>query len=106
VIIIIILGPLGSVEMTLIGMTIDIIRPMRGWTNPQQAMKQNLNVLIGMAISSLYLGALGFMSYKLILEINHNVLLTGIALVFMVTITVNYIILKNLIEKRLRDIEE
>ncbi len=106
VILIIILGLLGSVEMTLIGMTIDIIRPMRGWTNPQQAMKQNLNVLIGMAISSLYLGALGFLSYKLIPIINHNFLLTGIALVFMVTITVNYIILKNLIEKRLRDIEE
>jgi ABC-2 type transport system permease protein len=32
--------------LTALGMIIDLLRPLLKWTNPQKAIKQNLNVLI------------------------------------------------------------
>ena len=49
------MGLLGSIPTTQIGMAIDILRPMLDWDNPQRAMKQNLNVLISLAVGALYL---------------------------------------------------
>ena len=34
--------------LTAVGMIIDLARPLLDWTNPQKAIKQNLNVLLGM----------------------------------------------------------
>jgi ABC-2 type transport system permease protein len=50
-IIIMILGLFGSVPMTIYNMMIDISRPKLGWTNPQEAIKSNLNGILGMVIS-------------------------------------------------------
>ena len=34
--------------LTVVGMAIDLARPLLDWTNPQKAIKQNLNVLLAM----------------------------------------------------------
>ena len=60
------MGLLGSIPTTQIGMAIDILRPMLDWDNPQRAMKQNLNVLISLAVGALYLGGLVFLTIKII----------------------------------------
>jgi ABC-2 type transport system permease protein len=39
---------LASITLTAIGMMIDLARPLLNWTNPQKAIKQNLNVLFGL----------------------------------------------------------
>jgi ABC-2 type transport system permease protein len=37
-----------GVLLTVVGMAIDLARPLLDWTNPQKAIKQNLNVLLAM----------------------------------------------------------
>jgi ABC-2 type transport system permease protein len=36
----------AAAALTALGMIIDLLRPLLSWTNPQKAIKQNLNVLI------------------------------------------------------------
>lgn len=98
-------GLLGSIPMTMIGMTIDIIRPLLTWTNPQQAMKQNLNVLIGMGLGSLYAGGIGFLIFKLLDKIDISLILIGLFLVFVISSLILYIVLEKLIRKQFQVIE-
>lgn len=52
---------------SVLGLIIDLKRPMLTWTHPQQAMKQNLNVLISMGFNTLLIGFLvgiGFLLLK------------------------------------------
>lgn len=46
-----------------IGLYIDLLRPLLNWSNPQQAMKQNMNVLIAMGINAAHLVILGGLVY-------------------------------------------
>jgi ABC-2 type transport system permease protein len=50
----------GAVGMTAIGMIIDLARPLLEWTNPQKAIKQNLNVLLSMLADIGIIVILGF----------------------------------------------
>jgi len=42
------LALVAGVLLTVAGMMIDLARPLLDWANPQKAIKQNLNVLLGM----------------------------------------------------------
>jgi len=42
------LALVAGVLLTVVGMAIDLARPLLDWVNPQKAIKQNLNVLLGM----------------------------------------------------------
>jgi len=42
------LSLVAGVLLTVVGMAIDLARPLLDWANPQKAIKQNLNVLLGM----------------------------------------------------------
>ena len=42
------LALVAGVLLTAVGMIIDLARPLLDWANPQKAIKQNLNVLLGM----------------------------------------------------------
>jgi ABC-2 type transport system permease protein len=53
------LGLLGSIPLTALNLVIDVLRPKLVWTNPQEAIKQNLNGLLGMLISIIILLVLG-----------------------------------------------
>lgn len=56
----------AAVALTAVGMIIDLARPLLDWTNPQKAIKQNLNVLLGMLADIGILSALGYISVFLL----------------------------------------
>ena len=105
VVLIIILGLLGSIPMTMMGMTIDIIRPLLTWTNPQQAMKQNLNVLISMGLGSLFVGGIGFLIYKILDKVDIKLIFAGLTFVFIISSLILYFVLERLIRKQFQVIE-
>lgn len=100
-----VIGLLGSIPMTQLGMLIDIIRPYLTWDNPQRAMKQNLNVLISMGIGVLYLGGIGYVTFKAIDKFNINTIYLGLILVFLLSTLILYKILEKLITRQFKDLE-
>ncbi|MBM3293671.1 MAG: hypothetical protein FJY82_04015 [Candidatus Aminicenantes bacterium] len=48
----------GAVALTSLGMMIDLARPLLNWTNPQKAIKQNLNVLLAVLADLAFFGLL------------------------------------------------
>ncbi|NLK91253.1 MAG: hypothetical protein GX274_06715, partial [Clostridiales bacterium] len=105
IVLIVILGLLGSIPMTQIGMVIDIIRPSLKWTNPQQAMKQNLNVLFGMGLGTLYIGGISLLVFNLINRIDINLVFTVLAVIFIVSTVILYYVLEKLIVKQFEVLE-
>lgn len=57
--IVIVIGLLASVPMTALNLLLDLMHPKLVWNNPQEAMKQNMNGLLGMLISMILVGILG-----------------------------------------------
>ena len=60
---------LAGVLLTVVGMAIDLARPLLDWANPQKAIKQNLNVLLGMLadigiLTGLYFGVKALIGAK------------------------------------------
>ena len=105
IILITILGLLGSIPMTQIGMIIDIIRPYLTWDNPQRAIKQNLNVLIGMGIGSLYAGGLVFLVMNIMDKVDINLIYGLLTVIFIVSSMALFIILRKLITKQFEVLE-
>lgn len=61
--------PGGLVFLSLssvLGLFVDLKRPMLTWIHPQQAIKQNLNVLIGFGLNAAAVGAIGGIGYLLL----------------------------------------
>lgn len=104
IMIIAVIGILGSIPMTQLGMLIDIIRPYLTWDNPQRAMKQNLNVLIAMGIGSLYLGGIGYLTFKSINSIPINIIFLSLTMIFIVSSIILYKVLEKLIIKQFREL--
>lgn len=105
ILLIALVGLLASIPMTQLGMCIDIIRPMQNWTNPQQAMKQNLNVLIGMGLGVVYGGLIGLLVKFLYNKINISLIYLIIVVIFSITTIVLFIVLKKLITKQFQELE-
>ena len=103
-ILIVVFGILSSVPTTLIGMIIDISRPKLNWTNPQQAMKQNLNVAIGMLASIVYIGLIVILLRRLIGQIDMAFIYAIIAGIIAISSLAFYSILDKLIVKQFRDL--
>lgn len=62
----IILGIIGSIPQIAVGLLIDIIHPKLVWNNPQEAMKQNFNSVIGMLASLLIMAVYAGAAYIVI----------------------------------------
>lgn len=105
IVLIIILGLLGSIPMTQIGMIIDILRPMLDWDNPQKAMKQNLNVLISLGAGTLYLGGLVLLVINIIDKFYISFIYGLLALIFILSALVLFKVLKILISKQFQLLE-
>lgn len=99
------LGLLGSIPVTQLGMVIDILRPMLEWDNPQKAMKQNLNVLIGVGVGTLFLGIIGFLTVKAIDKLNLQLIYILIIGVFILSTIILFNILRKLIIRQFENIE-
>lgn len=105
VFIIAILGLLGSVPTGELGMIIDAYRPLLNWDNPQRAMKQNLNVIINMGMGSIYVFAIGALTYKLMDTVDLLIIYGIIALIFILSSLILYKPLKKIIEMRFDNLE-
>lgn len=57
-----VLGLMGSAVVLSLGLLIDMTRPFLTWTNPQQAVKNNLNVVIPLPIAIGLLAGLGLVA--------------------------------------------
>lgn len=57
-----ILGLLAAGVLLLAGLFIDMARPMLKWTNPQQAVKSNINVIIPLPIAVALLAGFGYLA--------------------------------------------
>jgi len=96
----------GSVPMTALGMIIDLARPLLDWTNPQKAIKQNLNVLFGILADIGILVILGYLSSRLIKTgISRNALLIVLFLILAVLGSASLRVLLKYAERRYGEIE-
>lgn len=104
IILILVFGLLASIPTALIGMIIDISRPKLNWTNPQQAMKQNLNVLIGMLASLAFIGVIALLVRRLYGDMDMLVIYGIIAAIIVVSSLVFYKVLDKLIKRQFKEI--
>lgn len=64
--IMIVIGIFANILINILGLIVDILRPKLEWNDPQEAIKQNLNVLFSMILSLLIMAILGGTSVFLI----------------------------------------
>ncbi len=99
------LALVAGVALTAVGMIIDLARPLLDWTNPQKAIKQNLNVLLGLMADAGILTA-AFFGVKALIraKLAPNVVL-GIVFVGLAALSaVSYIILLRFADRRYPEI--
>lgn len=96
----------ATFTLTSVGMIIDLARPLLDWTNPQKAIKQNLNVLLAMLADIGLLGGLGFLLFFLAKAgVSWSAMLIGLFGTFILLSVVSYRFLLKFAEKRYREIE-
>lgn len=61
------LGLLGAIPCTITNMLPDLIKPKLSWTNPYEAVKQNLNVMISMVACCVVVGVEALVAVVLVL---------------------------------------
>jgi len=99
------LALVAGVALTAVGMIIDLARPLLDWTNPQKAIKQNLNVLLGLMADAGILTA-AFFGVKALIraKLAPNVVL-GIVFVGLAALSAtSYIVLLRFADRRYREI--
>jgi ABC-2 type transport system permease protein len=96
----------GGVALTAVGMTIDLARPLLQWTNPQKAIKQNLNVVFALLAE---LGILAVLGYALNLlskaGVSGNVLLLAALAALILLSWAGYHFLLRFSDRRYGEIE-
>jgi ABC-2 type transport system permease protein len=100
------LALLVGIVLTAIGMIIDLARPLLDWTNPQKAIKQNLNVLFSIAADIAVLTVLGYGSVLVLKAgLSGTTLLVLLAAVLAVLSALSLELLFRFADKRYREIE-
>jgi ABC-2 type transport system permease protein len=101
-----VLALVAGALLTAVGMMIDLARPLLDWTNPQKAIKQNLNVLLAMLadigiLTAAFFGVKALMKAKL-----GTGAVLGIVLAAMATLAaLSYAALLRFADKRYPEIE-
>jgi len=96
----------GAVALTAVGMIIDLARPLLEWTNPQKAIKQNLNVLLALFADLGVLAVLGiFLRFLVKAGIPGNAILFILFATVILLSSFSYLFLLRLAEKRYQEIE-
>lgn len=101
-----ILSMAAGVLLTAVGMMIDLARPLLDWTNPQKAIKQNLNVLLAL-LADVGILTVAFFGVKALIKagLGTNVVL-GIVFVGMTALAAaSYRILLNFADRRYPQVE-
>ena len=102
----IILSAAALVPISAVGIYIDMIRPKLVWNNPQEAIKQNFNVVVGMLLGFVTLSIFGVIGYFVAAFVPY----TFVAFIIMLAILLafSYIsikVLKSAAQNALRKIE-
>jgi len=63
---VVVLSSLALIPICTVGLIIDLLRPKLNWSNPQEAIKQNMNAVLGMLLGFVFIFVLGVISYLLI----------------------------------------
>jgi ABC-2 type transport system permease protein len=100
------LALVAGVLLTAVGMIIDLARPLLDWTNPQKAIKQNLNVLLAMLadvgiMTVIFFGVKALIKAKLAANTVLGMLFVGLAALA----ALSYRILLKFADKRYPEIE-
>jgi ABC-2 type transport system permease protein len=100
------LALVAGVLLTAVGMIIDLARPLLDWTNPQKAIKQNLNVLLAMLadisiLTALFFGVRALIKAKLAANVVLSVLFVGLTALA----AISYKILLKFADKRYPEID-
>ena len=100
------LALVAGVLLTAVGIIIDLARPLLDWTNPQKAIKQNLNVLLAMLavvgiLSAAFFGVRALIRAKLAANVVLGALFVGLAALAVLS----YRILLKFADKRYPEIE-
>jgi len=100
------LALVAGVLLTVVGMIIDLARPLLDWTNPQKAIKQNLNVLLAMLadigiLTALFFGVRALIRAKLAANVVLGVLFVDLAALA----ALSYRILLKFADKRYPEID-
>jgi ABC-2 type transport system permease protein len=92
--------------LTAVGMMIDLARPLLDWTNPQKAIKQNLNVLLGMFADAGIL-AVAFFGIRALVKagVGGNTILGVLFAALMLLSYLSWFALCRFADKRYREIE-
>ena len=102
----IVLSLMAGVLLTAVGMMIDLARPLLDWSNPQKAIKQNLNVLLALLADVGILTAVFFGVKALIkTKLATSVVLGVVALALAALAAVSYAALLRFADKRYPEIE-
>lgn len=100
------LATAAAALLTSLGMIIDLARPLLAWTNPQKAIKQNLNVLLAFFAD---IGVLTGLTLAVIAGVGRNagpeLLVGGLFVLLLVLALVAFKGLLAFAEKRYREIE-
>ena len=96
----------AAAALTAIGMIVDLLRPLLKWTNPQKAIKQNLNVLIALFIglglmTGLTVGTVAVFKTG----IRHELVIGGVGLFLVFLASACYAILVKIAARRYAGIE-
>ena len=103
---IIILSSVAQIPVCAISLLIDIIRPKLTWSNPQEAIKQNMNGVLGMLIGIAFLLAIGVILFFIVMTGLNVYTIFGIALVLLASLSYTSLrILYAYAEKGFRKIE-
>jgi ABC-2 type transport system permease protein len=96
----------ASFVLTVVGMLIDLARPLLNWTNPQKAIKQNLNVLLAV-FADLGVMVLLYFVVRFLAKAGWSGWQTPAALFVLLTAlsALSFQLLKAFAAKRYRDIE-
>ncbi|MDF2698816.1 MAG: hypothetical protein K0Q49_372 [Haloplasmataceae bacterium] len=100
-----VLAILASLPINLVGLYIDLKHPLLKWDNPQVAVKQNMNVLITLAISMIY-ATIMFLIYFGLSKILNNHSLLNFFILYVIYMLVNIILTSLLYSKIDRQFEE
>ncbi len=100
------LSLVAGVLFTAVGMMIDLARPLLDWTNPQKAIKQNLNVLLALLadigiLTAAFFGVRALVRAKLATNVVLGVVFVGLGALA----AASYVALLRFADKRYPEIE-
>ncbi len=99
-------GLVGSVPMVSLSMLIDVFHPKLVWNSEQEAMKQNMNGVIGMMLSLLILVVFGAMAVPMaLMGIPVQLVIAAICAAAVILGVLTLLALFAVAEKKYRDIE-